>query len=162
MSEENIRKLICPCEGEECPKIKAVEAHIRAESRRARMDAREHDKQLVLSELKEEMAWIAGNDTGMSSIAIWCAMMGVAPSRDSTPSDPSDFGRCYRLLKKFPYWKEKLYKLPKVLSYKRGKTEENLWQVFADNYSKMAALYEEEQPSGRLPKLYALMQDLGF
>lgn len=54
-------------------------------------------------------AWIVGSDSGLSSKAIWAHMMGVKP-RDSWnhPHDPSDFGRCARLLGLMPEWRERL------------------------------------------------------
>src|SRR5271154_1854162 len=46
--------------------------------------------------------WFASWDTGTSSITLYAIISGkpVMPSsRPEPPSDPSDFGRCYRLLK---------------------------------------------------------------
>lgn len=54
--------------------------------------------------------WAAGRDTGTSSLTIYHVMTGN-PSHHhgyDTPSDPSDFGRCYRLLKLFPQWKPRM------------------------------------------------------
>src|SRR5690242_286984 len=47
-----------------------------------------------------ESRWLCGGDTGMSSVTIWCVMMGRTPAsvgrRAAVPHDPSDFDRCHR------------------------------------------------------------------
>lgn len=51
--------------------------------------------------------WIVSNDTGSSSKAIWAHMMCASDSggdRSRYPSDPSDLGRCLRLLDLIPEW----------------------------------------------------------
>lgn len=58
---------------------------------------------------KRVSQWIVGEDTGISSIAIWSTMMGVQPEEGfCAPSDPSDLGRCLRLLELVPEWKERI------------------------------------------------------
>ena len=100
-------------------------------------------------------AWIIGHDTGVSSKTIWAVMIGGNPDRKNTsywdiPSDPADFGRCYRLLKLIPEWKKDLNKVAKTFPK---------WKYFIDNWDKMEAMYLEELPTGRCPKLYEFMQE---
>ena len=53
--------------------------------------------------------WIVSADTGISSKTIWSVMMGVEMSwHASPPLDPSDFGRCFRLLVLVPGWRARL------------------------------------------------------
>lgn len=52
--------------------------------------------------------WLAGDDTGSSSKAIWCHMTGINLRETSTPADDSDFGRCFRLLALFPEWRPRI------------------------------------------------------
>lgn len=112
------------------------------------------------------LAWIVGDDTGISSEVIWAVMMGVDPKNildKSTPSDPSDFGRCYRLLKLIPEWEKRLEELRKV-DYHYHLMNDNsehtdLWGVFVDNYSQMCGLYEEEKDTGKCEKLYNFMKE---
>lgn len=54
--------------------------------------------------MKRVIEWLSGDDTGASSKTILSTIYDTNPkSRNScTPQDPGDFGRCYRLLKKFP------------------------------------------------------------
>jgi hypothetical protein len=97
--------------------------------------------------------WFRGRDIGTSSLTIYSVFMHTDSPHSGydVPHDPSDFGRCYRLLKLMPSWKDRLdevaAKFPK-------------WKPFAERWSELTALYEEELPSGSAPKLYKLMQEL--
>lgn len=106
----------------------------------------------------DPMVWVTGTDTGTSSKTIWRRMMRRSindDDRDDVPYDPDDFGRCYRLLKLFPEWRERLGEMRSVPGWV-GKA----WGRLVDNWQEMERLYEEERPIGRAPKLYALMQRL--
>lgn len=111
--------------------------------------------------------WIVNDDTGISSIVIFAVMMGVPVvnlHNKSTPRDPSDFGRCYRLLKLIPDWENRLEELRKVdysyYSMNNNSEHSEGWGRFVDNYKKMCELYEEESPTGKAPKLYELMKKI--
>ena len=97
--------------------------------------------------------WVAGRDTGISSLTIYSAITGMpGPHRRyDIPHDPADFGRCYRLLNLFPAWKEQL---PKVVGLCPR------WKSFVENWDELTKLYEEELPSGKAPRLYGRMQAL--
>jgi hypothetical protein len=95
--------------------------------------------------------WFTGRDTGTSSLTIYGVMMHTTIQRCDIPYDPADFGRCYRLLKLFPEWRERLWEV----------TESHPeWKPFVDAWDAMETLYEAEFPSGVAPKLYDLMQTL--
>lgn len=99
------------------------------------------------------MDWLLSGDTGISSEAI-CAVMTGSKCRDGhPPSDPSDFGRCYRLLQHFPEWRPRMNKM--VAAYPE-------WTGLVREWDALTALYEEEikNPNGMAPKLYARMQEL--
>lgn len=101
-----------------------------------------------------EGRWLAGSDTGSSSITIWAVMTGHRRPRDHVPSEPhdaADFGRCHRLLKLFPAWRERL---PEVSALYPE------WVPLVDAWDELTALYLEELPSGRAPRLYARMVEL--
>lgn len=56
---------------------------------------------------RRALLWLAGGDTGRSSIAIMHHMLGIG-SDGCRPSDPADLGRCLRLLEHFPEWKPRI------------------------------------------------------
>lgn len=100
------------------------------------------------------VAWLAGSDTGISSKTIWSVMTGFPVDvRPTIPLDPSDFGRCYRLLQEFPGWRERM---PEVAA------KHEHWKPMVDAWDELTALYEEEvdNPSGMAPKLYYRMKEL--
>lgn len=101
-----------------------------------------------------EVRWLAGGDTGTSSITIWSVMTGCSMPRGrrpSVPHDPDDFGRCHPLLELFPAWRERL---PEV-----GARHPD-WAGLVGAWDELTALYLEELPSGRAPRLWARMQAL--
>jgi hypothetical protein len=102
-----------------------------------------------------EGRWLAGGDTGTSSITIWSVMTGRPRPKvgwwPDIPHDPADFGRCHRLLENFPAWRARL---PEV----SAKHPE--WAGLVEAWDELTSLYLEELPSGRGPKLYARMTEL--
>lgn len=102
--------------------------------------------------------WIDGHDTGLSSETIWCFMSGVpfalrlGGRGPCYPLDPSDFGRCYRLLALAPEWRARIGEMASV----KG------WEKMAPAWDEMTALYEREiqRPDGNAPELYDLMLKL--
>ena len=98
--------------------------------------------------------WLECGDTGTSSEAILMHMTGVprpAPAiAHEYPMDPADFGRCYRLLHA-PWALDWRARIGEMAQY--GK----VWAEFVTCWDKFEALYLEAVPTGRAPKLYALM-----
>jgi len=96
--------------------------------------------------------WITGNDTGISSKAIWSVMMGAASfSNTDVPHDPADFGRCYRLLKLFPEWRNRLDEVATAFPK---------WGPMVREWDHMEYLYEKDKATGRCSDLYDFMQSL--
>lgn len=93
-----------------------------------------------MNESVNERAWWWWNngERGMSSEAMWrCFMNGVnSHSPAAHPSDPDDFGRCYRLLKVVPEWKNELHKL-KALS--------PVWDRLIDNWHNLNEMFEQNE-----------------
>ena len=106
----------------------------------------------------EYLEWFAGPDTGVSSKVIWLVMMGMpvqllGPGLPDPPQDPSDFGRCYRLLNRFPEWRQRL---PEVVEkYPR-------WGPMVREWPKLTEMYEAAvaSESGDAPEMFKLMQKL--
>jgi hypothetical protein len=94
------------------------------------------------------MAWFASDDTGTSSKWMAHVCAGGPPTRRDYPYDPADFGRCYRFLRAVPQAREHLHKL---------KDSGPVWAAYVDRWDEMERLYEDELPTRRVPKLYALM-----
>jgi hypothetical protein len=66
------------------------------------------------TELERAHAWVVGEDTGISSKAIWAKMMGTRRRDSCHPWDPDDLGRCLRLLEAVPEWKPRLSEMADV------------------------------------------------
>lgn len=81
--------------------------------------------------------WRASDDTGLSSrymaSVIWG---GEEPMYE--PADPSDFGRCYRLIRAVPGTREKLHLL---------KDKSKYWNLLVDSWDELERLYEEQKES---------------
>ena len=100
--------------------------------------------------------WAAGRDTGISSLTIYHVMTGN-PIRDywySTPSDPSDFGRCYRLLKLFPQWKPRLQEV--AVRFPEWKNLVSEWDALEKMYERELATPDPTYP------MYRRMKELGL
>lgn len=87
--------------------------------------------------------WIVSRDTGTSSQTIWSVMMGAEPAHASEPSDPDDFGRCYRLLKLIPEWKPRLSEVA---------ARYPVWTALVAHWDELTALYEDELQNGPMSK----------
>ena len=106
-----------------------------------------------------EFAWLNGTDTGTSSKTIFRILSKEHGSKvpNSTffnpdiPHDPADFGRCYRLLKLFPAWRNRLVEVSSVYP---------AWTPLVTAWDKLEALYEDESPSGSCPRLYSKMLEI--
>ena len=113
-----------------------------------------HRSQVTKQRTMRPEEWILSNDTGTSSKAIWAVMMGVGTDKEfdnGTPSDPSDFGRCYRLLEAFPDWKARLNEV--AARYPR-------WKAMISSWEECERLYLRDLPTGKCSELYELMKKL--
>lgn len=107
-------------------------------------------------------AWVRGPDTGMSSLVLCATIVGRAefarcfPTTSNElgthhPHDPEDFGRCYRLLKAIPGFRELVGRAARL---------GGAWECLVSHWDELEALYEEELPTGAAPKLYERMQQI--
>lgn len=99
--------------------------------------------------------WLRGPDTGTSSKTICGVMIGNRYVHGNVhhgpPRDPDDFGRCYRLLRAFADWRPRL---PEVAAAYPE------WAGLVAAWDEFTALYEEERPSGKAPRLWERMREL--
>lgn len=89
-----------------------------------------------MTELSKVLAWFASDDTGTSSEGIACHMTGT-PIRDAWegPSDPSDLGRCLRLLELFPEWKPRMGEMAR---------HGNEWSALVPHWDDLAQMMADE------------------
>ena len=89
-------------------------------------------------------AWFGSDHVGLSSVY-------MARDEHAYPHDPSDFWRCLKLLDAVPALRSHIGAMA---------TCGPIWAAYVEHWHEMAALYAEEEPTGKAPKLYALMQKL--
>ena len=117
-------------------------------------DCKASDAGRARFEATTALEWRASWHTGISSIAIYDFMtIGKRPGDTAIPLDPSDFGRCYRLLKIVPAWRARLGELGACSAG---------WRPLVEAWAEMERLYEAElaDGTGSAPELYALMRRL--
>lgn len=95
--------------------------------------------------------WYQGNDTGVSSETIWTVMTGYPVRRSGVPWDPSDFGRCYRLLERFPEWRTRLSELAEAFPQ---------WVPLVREWDRLTAIYLRDVPTGRSDELWRELEKL--
>lgn len=103
--------------------------------------------------------WLASGDTGLSSTAIFAHFVPGTPQRKdfgqwSAPLDPSDFGRCYRLLSA-PWASDWRKRIAEMARYPQ-------WAKLALAWDELEALYvlELQNTNGMAPKLYERIKEL--
>lgn len=94
-------------------------------------------------ELSKALEWLLGSDTGASSKAMLAHFMAIRPNNGgrltAAPLDSADFGRCLRLLLRFPQWRGRLHEL-------RNLSPE--WAAYVDHWAELEALYDRENSPG--------------
>lgn len=98
--------------------------------------------------------WMMSGDTGTSSKTILHVMEGTpAPAWVDVPHDPSDFGRCHRLLEAFPAYRARM-----------GEVAEKYpaWIGLVREWDALTALYVAAKSASQksAPGLYARMRPL--
>jgi hypothetical protein len=102
-------------------------------------------------------AWLASDDTGISSLTMAAVMYQDGRLRDAKnrwchPWDAGDFGRCHRFLEAVPGSRDLLPKMRDVSP---------VWAALVDRWDDITALYLEEKATGtKAPKCYALINEL--
>jgi hypothetical protein len=102
-------------------------------------------------------AWLASDDTGLSSRAMAARLAPLIGERvllgrpTDHPHDPDDFGRCLGLLEAAPALREHLPLMADVSPE---------WACLVGAWDELEALYREERPSGKAPRLFERMKAL--
>lgn len=93
--------------------------------------------------------WRNSGDTGISSLTIYGVFAGEPYKNPDVPHDPSDFGRCRRLLDLIPEWHADIGKVASVYPW---------YLPFTDRWSEFDRLWNEESSKKIAPQLYHAMQ----
>lgn len=106
-----------------------------------------------MSKDQKLIEWLLSDDTGASSKAI-ASHMALGKSDGSFPWDPSDIGRCFRLLEAVPEWKGRIEEMG-VYS--------KIWALLADQWQEIYNCMESEvgidwRKGRSAPKTYELMK----
>ena len=97
---------------------------------------------------KNAQEWLKNGEKGISSKVIFGAITGLwLDNYDWTPADPSDFNRCYKLIKQVPEWRQELYKVSLISKE---------WENVVDNWDKLSEMLEN-----RDKEMYSFMKTLG-
>lgn len=119
-----------------------------------------------IAPLSAEKQYLEGTDWGLSSMTMFSALADNRANRDSgfrklgsfggsTPADTDDFGRCHRLLEKFPAWRERLAEVAKAFPDTQWKQLvphwEDLTKLYLDDQRK--ALYDQINKLTRSPEI---------
>jgi hypothetical protein len=120
-------------------------AELRAEVERLREAAAE----------RPILVWMAGTDSGASSESLACCHLGLSRRWGwSDPLDDSDFGRCYRLLLRFPEIRPCVDKLAR---------QHQGWARLATIWDELMKIAEEDGLSERgksSDRIYARIQSV--
>lgn len=107
--------------------------------------------------------WIVEGKTGISSKAVWAHFSLGISTKDgwhTNPSDPSDFLRCYWLLKLAPEWRQRIREMAKYPGWEKMAAHwDELETMLLEAWPKSCASgdYEREPPASAM---YERMQIL--
>ncbi|SAL01580.1 hypothetical protein AWB80_08158 [Caballeronia pedi] len=101
--------------------------------------------------------WLLSGDTGVSSETMAAIALGATSLggkhhyRGDAPHDPSDFGRCYRLVINVPEIREFFPRIAKKVKPFAGILRE---------WDDLVRIYERDKPMGRSDELCRRIQEL--
>jgi hypothetical protein len=98
--------------------------------------------------------WRINGEHGISSKTMFNCLNPKYPinnSRNSHPSDPDDFRRCYLLLKAVPQFKQKLGRMKPISNY---------WSNLVDNWDKLELMLIEQMETKKSNGMYQFMNTL--
>lgn len=110
-----------------------------------------------MKDVDEKAQWWYNNaNRGTSSEYMMAALckkpyIGFLTQRYPHPEDPSDFYRCWFLIKAIPEWKDQLHLL-------KGKTK--FWDAIIDNWDKLSDMIEEQIQTQKDNGMYDFMKSI--
>jgi hypothetical protein len=105
---------------------------------------------------KNAQWWLANGERGISSETMFSYLNRQElriGKNESHPHDPSDFRRCYLLLKAVPQWRK-----PAYLNKMKPVSKE--WSALIDNWDKLEVMLEEQMKTNKANGMYEFMQSL--
>src|SRR5579875_546641 len=91
-----------------------------------------------MTEIERAAEWLLSDDTGLSSMAIVARMLGARHGHFPYPHDPSDLGRCLRLLERIPEWRARLGEMTAASPE---------WAALIGAWDELERLYRREEPA---------------
>lgn len=95
--------------------------------------------------------WLRSHDTGVSSETMVAIALGAEKGRFDAPYDPSDFGRCYRLVQKIPEIRDAFDRIGELVPAFAGILRE---------WDDLCRIYERDLKSGGSQELYDRIKEL--
>ena len=95
--------------------------------------------------------WSVCNTVGISSITMWCAIMGVKCYKADVPYDVDDFSRCYDLYKFSELTPADLQKVANIYPY---------WRPIIDQWDELCEIYVAKNYSGVNERLNAMFDEI--
>lgn len=95
--------------------------------------------------------WMRSGDTGTSSETMAAIALGADSGDFGAPYDPSDFGRCYRLVQAIPAIRDAFPRIAELVPAFAGILRE--WDA-------LVAIYLRDLPSGKSGELYQRIKTL--
>lgn len=103
---------------------------------------------------RKYIEWFNGDDTGISSCTLLCIHLRVKHRYGlDAPYDVADFGRCFRVVEKFPEIRDSFPKVARRVKAFRGILKH--WDQLCDLYRTGVRRKAE-----RMPELYARIKEL--
>ena len=97
-------------------------------------------------------AWLVSNDTGRSSKTMACIALGATGKlRTDAPYDPSDFGRCLRLVEVVPELRTCFGQIAEI---------EPRFAGILENWDALEAIFRRDLPTGTSSELYDRIKKL--
>lgn len=109
---------------------------------------------IPLARKERLLNWLSGMDTGISSKTIAATMEHeplILQGRSGHPHDPSDLGRCIRLLELFPEYRARLNEMRFVSP---------VWAQLVDHWDELETLYNAPDERGHVRPCYDRMLEL--
>lgn len=106
---------------------------------------------LTQSDIQAVAEWLVSRDTGISSETMAAIALGAKNGLFEAPHDPSDFGRCYRLVQKVPAIRGVFGKIGEAVPVFAGILRE---------WDDLTRIYERDLQSGWSEDLYRRIKEL--